>query len=85
MGSSGRAIKWSSARSTSARPSTPIRRRFAPLAAAGGNAATIDSGYAQLQGEVVPGLTLTAGERYDRHDVFGGHSTGALAAAWDLE
>jgi vitamin B12 transporter len=45
---------------------------------------TIDSGYAQLQGEVVSGLTLTAGERYDRHDVYGGHSTGAAAAAWNL-
>ncbi len=48
------------------------------------NAATIDSGYLQLQGEVSSGLTLTAGERYDRHDVFGGHSTGALAVAWAL-
>jgi vitamin B12 transporter len=48
------------------------------------NYATIDSGYAQLQGEVVSGLTLTAGERYDRHNVYGGHSTGALAAAWAL-
>lgn len=45
---------------------------------------TIDSGYAQIQGAVTSGLTLTAGERYDRHDVFGGHSTGALAAAWSL-
>jgi vitamin B12 transporter len=45
---------------------------------------TIDSGYAQLQGEVISGLTLTAGDRYDRHDVFGGHSTGAVAAAWRL-
>jgi vitamin B12 transporter len=48
------------------------------------NYATIDSGYAQLQAEVVAGFTLTAGERYDRHDVYGGHSTGALAAAWVL-
>lgn len=48
------------------------------------NYATIDSGYAQLQGEVVSGLTLTAGERYDRHNVYGGHTTGALAAAWAL-
>jgi vitamin B12 transporter len=45
---------------------------------------TIDSGYAQLQAEVASGFTLTAGERYDRHDVFGGHSTGAIAAAWNL-
>jgi vitamin B12 transporter len=48
------------------------------------NYATIDSGYAQVQAEVAAGLTLTAGERYDRHDVYGGHSTGALAAAWVL-
>ena len=48
------------------------------------NAATIDSGYLQLQGEVLTGLTLTAGERYDRHDVYGGHSTGQVAAAWVL-
>jgi vitamin B12 transporter len=48
------------------------------------NFATIDSGYAQLQGEVIAGLTLTAGGRYDRHDVYGGHSTGQFAAAWEL-
>jgi vitamin B12 transporter len=48
------------------------------------NDAEIDSGYAQLQGEVLPGLTLTAGERYDRHNVYGGHSTGQFAAAWVL-
>jgi vitamin B12 transporter len=49
------------------------------------NYATIDSGYAQLQGEVLSGLTLTAGERYDRHSVYGGHSTGSMAAAWALD
>ena len=48
------------------------------------NHATIDSGYAQFQGEVIAGLTLTAGGRYDRHDVYGGHSTGQFAAAWSL-
>jgi vitamin B12 transporter len=48
------------------------------------NFATIDSGYLQLQDEIVTGLTLTAGERYDKHDVYGGHSTGQLAAAWVL-
>ncbi|MEP6547165.1 MAG: TonB-dependent receptor, partial [Gammaproteobacteria bacterium] len=48
------------------------------------NSATINSGYAQLQGEVIAGLTLTAGGRYDKHDVYGGHSTGQLAAAWAL-
>ena len=49
------------------------------------NFATIDSGYAQLQGEPIAGLTLTAGGRYDRHDVYGGHSTGQFAAAWTLD
>jgi vitamin B12 transporter len=49
------------------------------------NFATIDSGYAQLQGEPIAGLTLTAGGRYDRHNVYGGHSTGQFAAAWTLD
>ena len=48
------------------------------------NSARIDSGYVQLQSEVAAGLTLTAGGRYDRHDVYGGHSTGQFAAAWAL-
>ncbi|MBV8306860.1 MAG: TonB-dependent receptor [Gammaproteobacteria bacterium] len=45
---------------------------------------TINSGYAQAQYEVVKGLTLTAGGRYDHHDVYGGHTTGQFAAAWVL-
>lgn len=44
----------------------------------------IDSGYVQAQYEVVTGLTLTAGGRYDHHDVYGGHGTGQFAAAWLL-
>jgi vitamin B12 transporter len=47
-------------------------------------AVNIDSVYAQGQYEVVKGLTLTAGGRYDHHDVYGGHGTGQLAAAWVL-
>lgn len=43
-----------------------------------------NTAYAQLQGEVVKGLTLTAGERFDHYDVFGKHSTGQVAAAWVL-
>jgi vitamin B12 transporter len=43
-----------------------------------------NSAYAQFQGEVVKGLTLTAGERLDRYDVFGQHYTGQVAAAWAL-
>ncbi len=49
------------------------------------NFTTIDSGYLQVQDEVGSRLTLTAGGRYDDHDVFGGHSTGQLAAAWALD
>lgn len=48
------------------------------------NYATIDSGYAQIQGEVIDGLTVTAGERYDQHNVYGGHTSGQVAAAWVL-
>jgi len=48
------------------------------------DAATIDSGYAQLQAQVAAGLTLTAGERYDHHSVYGGHEDSQLAAAWVL-
>jgi vitamin B12 transporter len=45
---------------------------------------TINSGYGQLTGEVLPGLTLTAGGRYDDHSTFGGHATGQASAAWSL-
>lgn len=44
----------------------------------------INSGYAQLQADVLPALTLTAGGRYDDHDTFGGHATGQAGAAWRL-
>jgi vitamin B12 transporter len=43
-----------------------------------------DGEYLQLQGEVAPGLTLTAGERHDHYDTFGQHYTGQFAAAWSL-
>ena len=46
--------------------------------------AGIDSLYGQLQAEVVPGLTLTAGLRHDEHDTYGGHTLGQAAAAWAL-
>lgn len=45
---------------------------------------SINSGYGQLQAEVVPGLNLTGGVRYDDHETFGGHATGQAAAAWSL-
>ena len=44
----------------------------------------IDSGYGQIQAEVIPGLTLTGGARYDVHSNFGGHVTGQASAAWSL-
>jgi vitamin B12 transporter len=40
--------------------------------------------YLQVHGEVIPGLTLTAGERHDHYDSFGQHYTGQFAAAWSL-
>jgi len=46
--------------------------------------ATIDSAYLQLQDELVHGLTLTGGVRYDKHDVFGTRTTGQGALAWAL-
>ncbi len=44
----------------------------------------IDSVYGQVQGVIVPGLTITAGLRHDEHDVYGGHTLGSLAGAWSL-
>jgi vitamin B12 transporter len=44
----------------------------------------IDSLYAQLQGEVIEGLTVTAGLRRDSHDAFGDHVLGQAAVAWAL-
>jgi vitamin B12 transporter len=54
---------------------------FSPFLGAG---VVVDSGYAQAQYEILQGLTLTAGGRYDHHDVYGGHGTGQFAAAWVL-
>ena len=45
----------------------------------------MDSVYAQVQAEVAPGLTLTAGDRYDDHDTFGSHHSPQIAAAWALQ
>ena len=44
----------------------------------------IDGFYAQLQAEVIDGLTLTGGVRRDEHDTFGGKTLGQAAAAWAL-
>jgi vitamin B12 transporter len=46
--------------------------------------ARIDSAYVQIHGAVARGLSLTAGLRRDRHDTFGGHTLGQVAAAWSL-
>ncbi len=45
---------------------------------------TETSGYGQITGEVIPGLTLTGGVRYDAHSTFGDHATGQASAAWTL-
>jgi vitamin B12 transporter len=54
---------------------------FPPAVTAG---STINSGYGQMTSEVLPGLTLTAGGRYDDHSRFGGHGTAQASAAWSL-
>lgn len=44
----------------------------------------VDSIYGQLQAELVKGLTLTAGVRYEDHDTYGSHTLGQVAAAYAL-
>jgi vitamin B12 transporter len=44
----------------------------------------VDSLYGQVQGVILPGLTITAGLRHDDHDTYGGHTLGSLAGAWSL-
>lgn len=46
--------------------------------------AGLDGIYAQVQGEVIDGLNVTAGVRRDSHDAFGDNTLGQLAAAWSL-
>ena len=43
---------------------------------------SIESGYGQITGQVLPNLTLTGGVRYDAHSTFGDHVTGQASAAW---
>ena len=45
---------------------------------------SIDSGYGQLSGEVLRGLTVTGGVRLDEHSTFGDHVTGQGSAAYRL-
>ena len=55
---------------------------FAPNPAYNLGRADQDSVYGQVQWTTLPGLTLTAGVRYDDHAQYGDHTTGQLAAAW---
>jgi vitamin B12 transporter len=57
---------------------------FAPNPPAFAAKAGLDGIYAQVQGEVLAGLTLTAGVRRDEHETFGGKTLGQVAAAWSL-
>jgi vitamin B12 transporter len=50
---------------------TPIRRT-----------ASIDGLYAQLRGDILPGLTVSGGVRRDHHEDFGDHTVGQASAAW---
>ena len=44
----------------------------------------IDSLYVQVLGQLAPGFSLTVGARHDRHETFGDHNLGQVAAAWKL-
>ncbi|CAN5189312.1 TonB-dependent receptor [soil metagenome] len=57
---------------------------FDPNPAPRANSVGIDGAYAQVQAEVIDGLTLTGGVRRDDHDTFGGKTLGQAAAAWSL-
>jgi len=47
-------------------------------------AVNISSGYVQVNGELLRGLTVTGGLRHDSHDTFGHHTLGQAAVAWAL-
>jgi vitamin B12 transporter len=64
--------------------STASPSAFMPNPARSGAEVGIDGVYAQLQAEVLDGLTLTGGLRRDEHDTFGGKTVGQAAAAWSL-
>lgn len=46
--------------------------------------AAIDSVFAQINGRLVDGLTLTGGLRHDHHSTFGGNSVFGAGGAWSL-
>jgi vitamin B12 transporter len=45
---------------------------------------SLDSGYGQITGQVLPGLTLSGGVRYTANSTFGSHVTGQASAAWRI-
>lgn len=57
---------------------------FTPDPTPAGAEVSIDGAYAQVQAEVVDGVTLTVGARRDEHETFGGRTLGQAAAAWSL-
>ncbi len=61
---------------------TAAPNAFAPNPTPAVAAASLTSGYAQVQGDAAPGLTLTGGLRYDSHETFGGRALGQAAVAW---
>lgn len=62
------------------REDSGMRSEFAPQQAD----VRLDSAYLQLQAEIVDGLTLTVGERYDDHETFGSGHSPQIAVAWAL-
>lgn len=57
---------------------------FDPNPAGIRNSVNLDGVYAQLVGDVLPGLTLSGGVRHDHQDDFGGHTVGQASAAWRI-
>ncbi|CAN7205368.1 TonB-dependent receptor [Phenylobacterium sp. LjRoot225] len=57
---------------------------FDPNPASIRRSADIDGIYAQLRGDLAPGLMVSGGVRHDRHDDFGGHTVGQASAAWRI-
>ena len=55
---------------------------FDPNPAAIRRSASITGLYAQLVGDLLPGLTVSGGVRRDHHDDFGNHTAGQASAAW---
>ena len=67
---------------TSMRTASPSA--FEPNPIPGHAKTGVNSGYAQVRGEVVKGVAVTAGVRHDDHDAYGGHTLGQADIAWTL-